>query len=747
MINSTILNSDWLFCENHYCDLDISKIPSVKTVQIPHSSVELPMNYFSEKSLHQDFTYQQTLSITDSDLSKTQYLYFEGVMCDAKVYVNGELAGLHSDGYTPFEVLITPYLNRGDNRITVTLSGKENPSIPPFGGQIDYLCFPGIYRDVYLRTYSSCRVFNVKAESLNILTSPTLKLDVYLESFLNEGSSGTLDVIISDKNGEVIKQVVKDVGRFYGESFSTLLINDLKGIVLWDIDNPELYKIEVRLIDEHSRDTFEFRHGFRDIQFTTEGFFLNGKRLKLIGANRHQSYPYIGYAMGQSGQELDADILRFEFGFNTVRTSHYPQSPYFLNRCDEIGLLVFEEIPGWQHIGDKDWQSKAVDNVKAMIQRDWNHPSIILWGVRINESDDNFDFYEKTNQQAKALDSTRQTGGVRCSMKGDFQEDVFTFNDFVLGDTNEPLRKPFDSHGKDYDIPYLVTEYNGHMYPTKRVDNENWQVEHVTRHLRVLNEAHSNDNISGVITWCLSDYNTHKEFGSGDMICHHGVSDVFRNPKFAAYVYSSQINPSKKAVMEPVSYWTVGERCAAGVLPLIILTNCDCVEVTLQNGVKSKFYPAKEQYPHLPYPPVIIEAESGDDLFGKYSWGGGWQDVTFTGYFQGEAVSERKFSASKIPSDIKINVQKSQLNENCRDTARVLIEAIDTSGNILPYFSDFLTLEVSDNLEVIGPKKIILEAGTTGFWVEAKDAGMAVLEIESHKFGRREVVFNVVEQK
>ncbi|WP_434355034.1 hypothetical protein NF212_09635 [Parasalinivibrio latis] len=747
MNNSTLLNSDWLFCENHYCDMNISNIPTIETVQIPHCSVELPMSYFSEKSLHRDFTYQRTISMTSSDLAKTQFLYFEGVMCDAKVYVNGEFAGAHSDGYTPFEVLITPLLQCGDNLITVTMSGKENPSIPPFGGQIDYLCYPGIYRDVHLRTYSSCRVFNVKAESVNVLTSPGLKLDIYLESFLKEGSAGKFEVTVCNKRGEAILEHVEEVERFCGNAVSTMQFDELKGVVLWDIENPELYKVEVRFVDKHSSDTFVCRHGFRDAVFTTEGFFLNGKHLKLIGANRHQSYPYIGYAMGQSGQELDADLLRFEFGFNMVRTSHYPQSPYFLNRCDEIGLLVFEEIPGWQHIGDEDWQSRSVDNVKAMIQRDWNHPSIILWGVRINESDDNFDFFDKTNRQAKAWDSTRQTGGVRCHFKGDFQEDVFTLNDFILGETDDPLRKPADTHGKDYDVPYLVTEYNGHMFPTKRIDNENWQMEHVTRHLRVLNEAHSNDNISGAITWCMADYNTHKEFGSGDMVCHHGVSDAFRKPKFAAYVYASQINPSRKAVMEPVTYWTVGERCAAGVLPLIILTNCDCVEFTLENGVKGKFYPAREHYPHLPYPPVIIGTEAADQLFGKHSWGGGWKNAIFTGYLEGEVVAERHFSASKIPSDLTVNVQKNQLLANCSDTARVLIETVDQSGNILPYFSDFLTLSTSDNLEIMGPKEVILEAGTTGLWVKAKGAGNAVLKIHSHKFGEREVVFDVVEQK
>jgi beta-galactosidase len=132
---------------------------------------------------------------------------------------------------------------------------------------------------------------------------------------------------------------------------------------------------------------------------------------------------------------------------NIVRTSHYPQSRHFLDRCDEIGLLVLEEIPGWQHIGDESWKQVAIDNVGRMIRRDWNHPSIVLWGVRINESPDDHNFYTRTNALAHALDDSRQTGGIRNFPESEFLEDVFTVNDFGF-----PLRSP--NHPR-----YLNTEF------------------------------------------------------------------------------------------------------------------------------------------------------------------------------------------------------------------------------------------------------------------------------------------------
>lgn len=193
--------------------------------------------------------------------------------------------------------------------------------------------------------------------------------------------------------------------------------------------------------------------------------------------NRHQSYPYVGYAMPESMQKRDADILKNELGVNAVRTSHYPQSRHFVERCDELGLLVFTEIPGWQHIGDEIWKKQAVENVKDMVEQYRNHPSVILWGVRINESGDDDAFYRETNRVAHELDPTRQTGGVRAHKKSSLLEDVYTYNDFCHNGTNHGCEKK-SAVTSDNSKPYLISECNGHMYPTKSYDWEEHRVWH-----------------------------------------------------------------------------------------------------------------------------------------------------------------------------------------------------------------------------------------------------------------------------
>src|SRR5690606_10589266 len=208
----------------------------------------------------------------------------------------------------------------------------------------------------------------------------------------------------------------------------TLRFDALPPMALWTLDDPALHTLRVSVDDA---DEVTVRYGFREAQFNKDGnFYLNGEPVKLRGLNRHQTYPYVGAAVPARLQRRDADIVKWELGCNIVRTSHYPQSPYFIDRCDEIGLLVFEEIPGWQHIGDEDWKALSLRDVEAMILRDRNHPSIILWGVRINESGDDTAFYTATNRLARELDPTRQTGGVRYFRGSEWLEDVYTYNDF-----------------------------------------------------------------------------------------------------------------------------------------------------------------------------------------------------------------------------------------------------------------------------------------------------------------------------
>ncbi len=585
MIDRVYLNNDWTFNPDH------DALPQGETVRIPHSVVTTPFHYFDESIYQMVSGYRKEIDVPLEWQGKHVLLTFEGVAHCCEVRINNELAGEHKSGYTAFTIDIAPYLKFGEpNIIDVKVDSRESLNVPPFGFVIDYMTYGGIYRDVYIDVKETTYIEDV-------FVSGDMNGNLSYEiSISGEADSVALYARVSGKDdGKVL---------FEGEIERSGKTKD-----------PNLYIFECTLKE---RSTFEVldvkkvKFGFRTSEFKTDGYYLNGRKVKIRGLNRHQSYPYVGYAMPKSMQELDADILKDELGVNAVRTSHYPQSHHFIDRCDEIGLLVFTEIPGWQHIGDDEWKAQVVVNVEEMVKQYRNHPSIILWGVRINESVDDDALYTKTNELARKIDPTRPTGGVRYLKKSSFLEDVYTYNDFVHSGKNRGC-EPKKNVTSDMSRPYMVTEYNGHMYPTKAFDSEEHRRDHALRHANVLDAVAGENDISGSFGWCMFDYNTHRDFGSGDRICYHGVTDMFRNLKTAGYVYKA-CSELEEPFVEITSSMDIGEHPAGNRGNIYILTNCDSVKM-YKNGEFIKEYTHKDStYRNLKNPPILIDDFIGDQM-------------------------------------------------------------------------------------------------------------------------------------
>jgi beta-galactosidase len=558
------MNRGWRYSPSfveggHDVNFDDSKFDRVV---VPHTNVALPWHGFDDKTYEFVSLYRRRFKLPPQARGQRVFIDFEGVMTASTVWINGQRLGEYKGGYTPFSFELTPHLNLdGDNLLAVDVDSSERPDIPPFGNRIDYLTFGGIYREVALRVVPATYIENIIAQPKNVLSEhPSLDVACFIQRLEPSQHALTLEAVLLDGANAIskCKQEVPASGATSEPVSYTLSFAALSGIQLWDIANPYLYSVRVRLlVGERVLDEDTRRIGFREAEFTDHGFELNGKVIKLRGLDRHQTFPFVGQAMPARVQRRDAYILRKQLHCNIVRTSHYPQSRHFLDACDEYGLLVLEEIPGWQYIGDQAWQDLSVDNVSRMIRRDWNHPSIVLWGVRINESRDNHDFYTRTNTLAHTLDPTRQTGGIRYFQESEFLEDVFTMNDFGW-----PLKPP--NHPR-----YLNTEFVGHTYPVKTIDDNVRHREHTVRHARVHDQLASNPQYAGGIGWCAFDYNTHSDFGAGDRICYHGVVDMFREPKPAAGFYKSQCDPEEEIVLEPAFHWAAGDEALRFTVAMI----------------------------------------------------------------------------------------------------------------------------------------------------------------------------------
>lgn len=724
------MNRKWRYSRSvveggHDKNFDDSRFDAVV---IPHTNIPLPWHGFDEKTYEFVSLYRRRFKVPPAARGKRVFVDFEGVMTASTVWINGTRLGEYKGGYTPFSFDLTPHIDfEGENVLAVDVDSSERPDIPPFGYEIDYLTFGGIYREVWLRIVPSTFIENIVVRTKDVLTpNPGAEVVCFIQHGEASKAGATLDVELLDGERVLAKasQSLPAAAAAAEPMAHSVRLDGLKGINLWDPEKRNLYTARVRLrrgneiMDEDSR-----RFGFREAQFTDHGFELNGKVIKLRGLDRHQTFPCVGQAMPARAQRRDAEILRNKLKCNIVRTSHYPQSRHFLDACDEIGLLVLEEIPGWQHIGDAAWQDISVDNVGRMIRRDWNHPSIILWGVRINESRDNHDFYTRTNALAHQLDPTRQTGGIRYFQESEFLEDVFTMNDFGW-----PLKPP--NHPR-----YLNTEFVGHTYPTKTIDQVERLMEHTIRHARVHDQLASNPQYAGGIGWCAFDYNTHGNFGSGDRICYHGVTDIFREPKPAAGFYKSQCDPAEEVVLEPAFHWARGDA-SVGFSKAVVCSNCEHLKFYIDDKLVADVDPDRKQFAHLKYAPFVFEL---GELFHK------WGDLRIEGYLQGKLAITKRMSGRGVDTKFLLLPDDTELMADGADLTRVVLRVTDEFGNVQPFANDAIKLQLEGPAEIVGDNPFSLVGGTGAIWIRAQQtAGTVRLKAVHPSLGTQQVAIKLV---
>lgn len=742
MQNKHLFNLDWYFKEGFKLN-DTKTINTKKMthINLPHSVKTLPYNCFSHDATCINSTYAKKFNVSEDELKSRTILEFEGVMTYFDLYINSKKVGSHSGGYSLARFEITKYLKLGENTLVMKVDSHERNDIPPFGLVIDYLTFGGIYRDVYRYTLNNSFISDglIRYE----IKEKTIKLfpEFYLDS-LNE-SKAKIKYRIIDNTKEVFN-TTQDIKLHKGKSKIILNTNSIKNIKLWNPNKPVLYNFEASLIVNNKViDTYSTKIGFRKVEAKADGLYINGVKTKLVGINRHQSYPYVGYAMPKRAQQADVDQLKF-YGFNAIRTSHYMQSKYFLERCDELGMLVFEEIPGWQYLGGKEFKNNTISNVEKMVITDYNHPSIFMWGVRVNESLDCDELYKKTNALSRQLDPSRPTGGVRYLHGSSFLEDVYCYNDFCHADDpgleNVQYDQQLVTQRQDL-VPYLVTEYMGHTYPVKQFDNEKRLDEHTRRHATILARTMLRNDSLGSFGWCAYDYNTHGDFGAGDKICYHGIFDMFRIPKYAAWMYRSQKDPKKEIVLQPITNFSRGEKDLDGINPFLVATNCDYIEVYMYGESVGKYYPSSKFY-GLKHP--LIEVTFDD----KKYWNVPWQDGKIIGYLNNKKVAEYKYARNPYLNSLDITQETKELSCNEVDTCRFECSFNDQLKHPCLFYNGVLNFETKGDIEIVGPKTVACVGGRISFWVKSNPTGKpskasVIINAPETNFKSQEFIINL----
>ncbi len=675
---------------------------SFKTVTLPHANKVLEKHKgddFQEQIESYRFVswYRRHFTVPEDCCGMRVIVGFQGVATVAEVYVNGVRAGIHKGAYTGFSFDITDKIRFGneDNVIAVRVDSSRQEEIPPEGGDVDYCLFGGIIRGVTLTIVNSMYIEDIFLTTPGLAEgSSSVNCSATLQNTTGAAEEAEVRFSVCDAQGnEVAASESIRITVPAGEKIKLEAQTPEIGCpYLWSVDTPYLYTAKLLLLkQEEAIDMLETKIGLRWFEFTEKGFYLNGEKVKLRGVNRHEQWPWQGRAVPGKLQVRDANMIK-ETGFNAVRCSHYPQAPEFLSRCDEIGLIVFEEAPGWQHIGGEAWQEIYKTNVKEMILRDRNHPSIVTWGVRVNESRDNHDFVTASAAIAKELDSSRPTHGVR---QGDDYERSEKIEDLYTVNYRYPEIPRF--------TPYIITEHSGDWggdgYPWAREDA-------AARFTRSFGEAldyyYGNEFCAGGFAWSMFDYNNEVNYMHTGHVFYSGLYDLWRLDKPASYLYRSQKAPDDEIVLYIAGYWT--EESPSEVE---IYSNCDEVELFVNGKSQGRRSPGR--YTNIPHPAFLFEGlvfEPGE--------------LEAVGYIGGKEAARAVRRTPGAPARLAVTPDYDTLLADGADMTCVTAELLDKDGTRLPYADHEVKISVSGPAELIGESPVSLEGGRIGFIVKSK---------------------------
>lgn len=698
------------------------------TVTLPHTVTPLSWRNWEPDSWQQVWVYRKHFDAPKDITGLRVFLDVAAAMTQATVTLNGTQAGRNAGGYLPFSTEITGSMQASGNVLAVTLNSGFNIDVPPdqpapsAPTAVDFWQPGGIYRDVQLRAVPQVFLADVFASPQNVLDPASRQVVVQCTLDAAAVPAGPAQIVVELQDGTttVASATVPAPITAAGQSTVSATLTGLAQVELWDPSSPNLYTVVATLmVNGTALHDYSVRIGFREATFQLDGFFLNGNRVKLFGVNRHQFFPFAGGAMPDRVQRRDVQILRNELNCNFVRCSHYPQSEAFYDACDELGLMIWEEIPGWGFFGDAAWQAAAQQDLQDMIVRDRNHPCVIVWGAMPNESGNHPTQYTAWNQLAHSLDGSRQTGGDDDGFgagAAGFEFDVYSHHDYrsQIGPdgVQEPdLAPPVDAADK----PYLVTEAVGALSGPaifyRRIDTQAVQQGQATAHARVQNIAASDDRYCGLAAWSGYDYPS----GNGnnfESVKYTGVVDLFRVPKMGAAIYQAQVDPATRPVIAPAFYWDFGPMSPVNQLgSAMICSNLDTLEVYVGGTHFATITPDTTDYGSLPYPPSFVDFSTVD--------GSGNPELRIDGYLGTTMVLSRSFSSDPSTDVLSVVADDLVLTGDGTDATRVVFRAVDKYGAPRPYVTGQVTLTVGGPGALVGDNPFAFsDAGGVGaVWV------------------------------
>lgn len=620
--------------------------------------------------------YRKHFVFPESKRGRILKIHFGAIGNESEIWVNEQFLGKFTTGYTPIEVDITDVVSwDSENVIAIRVNNLHNDEIPPGRWRMDYNVYGGIYREVNLLGLSPIYLQENELRVTTPLVAENrseVSVSGAIQNTSDEDQSVILQCALYDENKEkssVSRRITLPANQLVPVKNISAFVKDVE---LWSPENPKLYTLNVTLLQDGKKlDVLETKIGFRTFSFDAEkGFVLNGNATKLRGLNRHQCYPGLGNAVPKRLQIEDAILLK-ELGANFVRCAHYPQHVSFLDACDSLGLLVYEEIASWQHIGGDQFIEHMDYMMDGMIRRDRNHPSIIMWGM-MNEGR-SYKMFEKLSRTARELDGTRPVSYAENHIDHGIEAGT-VFQPDVLG-LNYNLDKYDKFHELYPHIPVINTE-------ATNADNAilgdlESQLTATFRIEKDLNFVDQRSYISGICIWGFHDYGTN--YKPVWPMQQSGVVSEYREFKEAAYFLKARWTTAP--FIQIAGHWNhAGQE---GVLmEVYVWNNCDKVDLFL-NGLKLE----KEvgNLWKVPYQPGELKA------IGK----------------KGKEKVEYVLRTSGTEQKITCSSKDVSLKADGFDAILVKAQLSDIDGNPVPLNDKKVSFEIS------GPGKLVGIGGST----------------------------------
>ena len=711
------------------------------------------VNYQGEVWYRKHFTPEETWK------GKQLFLHFEAIMGKAKVWINGTLVNEHYGGFLPVIANVTEYLNyKEDNVIAVWADNSNDPSYPPGKPQdmLDFTYSGGIYRDCWMIVHNNVFITDPNYENETAggglfvsfghisQSQAEIRLDAHVRNSSNTYFSGKIEYQLFDKDNRRVCQASKAFSVSKGKARNTSLTIKVEKPELWEPDSPYLYQLHVLLKDKsgHVVDGYRRRIGIRSIEFKgKDGFWLNGKPYPypLIGANRHQDFAIIGNALSNSLHWRDAKKLR-DAGLRVIRNAHYPQDPAFMDACDELGLFVIVNTPGWQFWNKEPiFAQRVYSDIRNMVRRDRNHPSVWMWEPILNETWYPEDFAKNV------VDILHEEypypycyAGCDVTAKG---------HEYFPIHFTHPLNGAggaFNTSKIDPKISYFtrewgdnVDDWNSHNSPSRvnRAWGEIPMLVQAQGYAKTDYKYTCYDvlyrNTRQHMGGCLWHSFDHQRGYHPDPF-YGGIMDAFRQPKLSYYMFCAQrpVEKNNRLIAEngPMVF-IANAMTPFSPKDVTVYSNCDEVRLTYCKNGKQFIYKKEKTDEGMPSP-IITFKDVWDVMYDKQLARKNKHEESYLlaeGIVDGKVVATHKVMPARRPSKIILwaDNEGTETIADGSDLITVIAAIADENGNIKRLNNYHIKFEIEGPGELVASKETFtnpreVQWGTAPILVRAK---------------------------